>query len=155
MSIDKSVSKLLTDEMLWLKQDIVRNMEQAGKTVTGRTKNSLQVFASGKQAVLEGASHLHTLESGRGPARGGAGDKQQFIQNLKEWIVAKGISYKDEQDLQRLASFFRWYINKFGISLYRRGGRKDIFTPAIEKFTKSVNAKIAKVYASELVRIIT
>ena len=150
MSIENDVSSLLSDELQQLKQELVSSITQAGKSATGRTVNAIQVFASGKRGRLEAPSHLFTLETGRGPARGGSSDKQQFIENLKAWIVAKGIPYKDENDLQRLASFFRWYINKFGTKQYRSGGRNDIITPAIEKFLKSVNSKIPNLYSSKL-----
>ena len=148
MSIDSSISGLLNDELQTLRQDIVSAVEQSGKSATGRTVSGIQVVASGKQAQLEVPSHLFTLETGRGPARSG-GDKQQFIENLKAWIVAKGISYKDEQDLQRLAGFFRWYINKFGTKQYREGRYQPGVTPVIDRAGESLHRKISDLCTNE------
>lgn len=153
MSLDADIGSLLNDEFQQLRQEIASAIEQSGKSATGRTVSAIQVVANGRQAQLEAPSHLFTLETGRGPARS-SGDKQQFIESLKAWIVAKGISYKDEQDLQRLAGFFRWYINKFGNKQYRSGRQEAILTPAIERFADTVNGKLAGLYVDELMKLI-
>lgn len=150
MSIETKVTNLLWYELQLLRQDIINALERTDKTATGRTDEAIQVVVNGNGAELQGPAHLFTLESGRGPARGGSNDKQQFIENLKAWIIAKGISYKDENDLLRLAGFFRWYINKFGTKQYRQGKREDVVAPAVERFKKSVNGKLADIYTTEL-----
>lgn len=153
MNTDIRINQLLENEINLFRQDIVTTLQQAGKTATGHTTNAIQTSTRDKHATLEAPSYLFTLENGRGPARGSNSSKQQFIENLKEWIVAKGISYKDENDLQRLAGFFRWYINKFGTKQFRQGSRQDIITSAIDKLTQSVNEKIPKVYTNGLANI--
>ncbi len=155
MSVEAKVSDLLYNELQQLRQDIVSGLEQAGKTATGSTAAAIQVVVNGEGAQLQAPSHLLTLENGRGPARGSSSDKQQFINNLKTWIVAKGISYKDENDLQRLAGFFRWYINKFGTKQYRQGQQYDIITPAIERFKEKVNSKIADLHSAEVANLVS
>ncbi len=150
MSVTEQVNGVLRSELVQLRQSIIGRLEQAGKTATGATAAAIQVLEGGDGPYLQLPSYIFTLESGRAPASNGSGDKQRFIDNLKAWIVAKGISYKDEADLQRLAGFFRWYINKFGTKQYRQGGRNDIITSALERFKESVGGKVAEVYAKEL-----
>ena len=153
MSVDTNLNRLLLDEMEQLRQEIVTGLQQAGKTATGRTANAIRIAVNGNRAQLEAPSYLLTLETGRAPARS-SGDKQQFIENLKAWIVAKGISYKDDNDLQRLAGFFRWYINKLGTKQFRMGERLNIISPAIEKFADKINAKAAELYTIEISNVI-
>lgn len=150
MSIEAKVNSLLWYEMQLLRLDIINALDHADKTATGLTAESIQIVTSNNSMQLQAPSHLLTLEEGRGPARNSNSDKQQFIENLKAWILAKGISYKDENDLQRLAGFFRWYINKFGTKQYRQGKREEIVTDTIERFKKSVNGKLTDLYTAEL-----
>ena len=91
-----------------------------------------------------------TLEKGRGSAKGKGSGNSDFLQNLKEWIVARNISYKDEKDLERLAKFLKWYINKNGTKLFRSGKTQDIFTTPIKDFTERISLRISSFYEKDI-----
>ncbi|MDR1197746.1 MAG: hypothetical protein LBK94_01865, partial [Prevotellaceae bacterium] len=146
----EQISRMLDSELARLQQGIITAHEQAGQVATGRTKAMLEHNVSGMSGVLLGAPWTFTLERGRGPAHGG-NSKGAFLENLKQWIVAKGIPYKDNADLERLANFFRWHINKFGTRLWQSGGRQDIFTPAINEFSDNVANGVASIYVEEII----
>lgn len=145
------VGNILSEELTRCKDEIISSEEAEGMVATGKTKASYQVEMSDYSGQLIGAGYTNTFETGRGPAREGNEAKQAFIDNLKEWIKARGIVYKDEGDLYRLANFFRWYMNKHGNKLYRSGRKQDIFTTAIESMQTRVIDRIAALYTAEIV----
>lgn len=111
------------------------NSTRAGQVATGKTLRSLEYTLkdSGTAYIAQilGRPYFGTLETGRGPYRGGKGDPEGFNQRLIEWMKARGFNCRDEEEYRRMANYLRWKINKFGTALYRKGGRKDIFTPAV------------------------
>lgn len=115
------------------------NSTRAGQVATGKTLRSLEytIQKQGKSYVARilGRPYFGTLETGRGVYRGGKGDPQGFNQRLIEWMKARNFRCKDEQEYERMANYLRWRINKFGTRLYQKGGRKDIFTPAVADAT--------------------
>ena len=144
------IEKMLNTELATLQQNIITAHEQAGQVATGKTKQALEHNVSGFSGVLLGAPWTFTLERGRGPARGESSNGA-FLKALKEWIVAKGLTFTDEKDLHRLANFLRWRINKFGTTLFQRGGRQDIFTPAIQEFGDNVAKGVGNIYVEEII----
>ncbi|MDR2065472.1 MAG: hypothetical protein LBP85_07190 [Prevotellaceae bacterium] len=150
----QEIEKMLDNEFASLQQNIINTHEQAGQVATGKTRSALEHSVSGLSGILLGAPWTFTLERGRGPAKSG-NSQGAFLENLKQWIVAKGIPYNDNEDLERLAKFFKWYINKFGTNLWRKGGRQDIFTPAIKEFSNNVANGVANIYVDEVTNNLT
>jgi hypothetical protein len=153
-NIDNNITQLLDTGLSKLKRDIIRNMEQSGQSATGTTAKALEHSVSRFHGMLEGAPWTFTLEKGRGSAKRNTGQKAEFVENLKRWIAAKGIPVSSQEDLERLANFFRWYINKFGTKLFREGGRKDIFTPAINEFSDNLAENLSSLYVEEIIKTI-
>ena len=150
-----NAQEIIQTEFNALRTDIINRMTSAGQMATGRTARKFTVEnVSDSHGELWGAMWTFSLEKGRGPAKGKGNSSGDFVANLKLWIVAKGIQVKDEKDLDRLAKFFAWYINKFGTGLFRRGGRTDIYTPAIDQFMKNIKEKLFVGFQNEFVRTI-
>jgi hypothetical protein len=98
----------------------------------------------------------------RGVEQGRAGGAvpRNFTSIIRQWILDKGLTpsaipYKrkpsakwqpkytpEERGLRQMASAIAHTIEKSGTSLYRRGGRQDIFTNVIEE-NKPILAKLA------------
>ena len=57
-------------------------------------------------------------------------------------MKARNFQCKDETEYLRMANYLRWKINNFGTSLYRKGGRKDIFTPAVNDMTELLEKEL-------------
>lgn len=138
-SIAGILDGLLGDMMAGIKH----NSTMAGQVATGKTLRSLHYVVEpamdgSVSGTLFGRAFFGTLETGRGPARrkGTASDRAAWQAQLKEWCRIRGFPAAGLSDAQyeRAATFLRWYINKHGDRLYRRGGRKDIFTPEVATF---------------------
>ncbi len=135
-------------------ETIKNNSRKAGQVATGKTLRSLEytLQKQGKSYIgrILGRPYFGTLETGRGPYNGGKGNPSGFNQNLIEWMKARNFQCKDEDEYLRMANYLRWKINKFGTALYRKGGRKDIFTPAVQELTEFVENELIIFYTSQI-----
>lgn len=68
---------------------------------------------------------------------------------LYNWSIRKGISFDSDSKRKSFAYLLRQKILREGTSLYRRGGRADIYTPEIDKLIQSVAAKAAAIIVKE------
>lgn len=141
-----SNSEIIRNELAILQQTIIANMKAANQTATGKTISMFGIEnISETHGELVGAKWVGALENGSGPTKKrGTSSYEDLVTRWSEWIVAKGITVADEKALNRLAKFFIWYKSKFGTKLYRNGGRRDIYTPAIETLTSNLSNQISK-----------
>lgn len=141
-----TIDVIINDTMSRCIATIKTNSRAAGQVATGKTLRSLEYTLQrlGKSYVARilGRPYFGTLETGRGPYNGGKGDPQGFNQRLIEWMKARNFQCKDEAEYLRMANYLRWKINKFGTELYRKGGRKDIFTPAVDDMTELLEKEL-------------
>ena len=125
---------------------IKENSTRAGQVATGKTLRSLEYPLQDKgtayMARILGRPYFGSLETGRGPYAGGKGDPSGFNERLIEWMKARNFNCRDEDEYRRMANYLRWKINKFGTALYRKGGRKDIFTPAVADLTEFLEEEL-------------
>lgn len=141
-----TIDVIINDTMSKCIATIKTNSRAAGQVATGKTLRSLEYTLQrlGKSYVARilGRPYFGTLETGRGPYNGGKGDPHGFNQRLIEWMKARNFQCKDEAEYLRMANYLRWKINKFGTSLYRKGGRKDIFTPAVDDMAELLEKEL-------------
>ena len=72
------------------------------------------------------------LETGRKPGR----VPKEFIDILKRWAQAKGISFSDEKQFNLWANAVKWKIIREGTKLYRSGQNEDIFDSSVKKIRR-------------------
>ena len=133
-----------------VKAGIAQRMAQQGRNASGRSVASLNVVATDDGGSLEGSSSFLAMENGRGPGK----VPYDFVSIIRDWIVAKGISYQDmipkngtpEQGLKRLSGAIAYSIIKNGTKLYRDNGYNDIFTSVLEEEMEKMSNEIAGVY---------
>lgn len=149
MDIENTIRQALNDCVA----DIKRRHVQAGQRATGRTMNALEVRMrrEGDAIVGEiwGAPYTGAWETGSRPARrkGTAQSRELMIQNLKEWCAIRGLSNgMTDKQATNLARYLAWYIKRYGSALYRKGGRRDIITPAIEATKQTVEQQLSLYY---------
>lgn len=137
--------------------DIKRRHVQAGQRATGRTMNALEVRMKqeGGRIVGEiwGMPYTGAWETGSKPAskRNSDAERKMFVQNLKEWCAIRGLTAgMTDKQAENFARYLAWYIKRYGSALYRKGGRRDIITPAIEA-TKQTLEKTLELYFGELI----
>ena len=61
---------------------------------------------------------------------------------------------KDNKDLDRLARFFRWYINKHGSKAWRDKKEYDIYDTAIADFEKRIEERFTILYEQQITKAI-
>ena len=154
--IDSAISEAI--------EQIKQASTSAGQKVTGRTLASLEgrvtVEANGNfVAEILGRPFFGALETGSGPARskGSESARKQFITDLTLWCKARGFTssgLSDEQ-YERVAKWLAWYLKRYGSSLYRKGGRRDIFTPAVDVLTQRLLEDIPLLFSQQIVNEFT
>lgn len=138
--------KIINDELLQLRQRIIENHLRAGQKASGRTIASLRVEASEDGGMLFGRKAFGTLETGR---RGGRVPKG-FYQIILQWVKDKRISVEKPKTF---AYFVARKIAREGMSLYRSGGRSDIYSNEIPNTVESIGKRIMGVLTMEVERI--
>ena len=146
--------KKILDKMV---EAMRQNLASTSTNASGRTSQSLRVVMTDTGGQIWGRRYFRGTEQGR------AGGKvpHNFQSIIRQWIIDKGLTiqavqYKrkpsatwqpkytpDERGLRQMASAIAHTIAKSGTSLYRSGGRKDIFTNVIEE-NKADILKVAK-----------
>lgn len=139
----QDAAKVINDELLQLRQRIIDNHLRAGQKASGRTIQSLRVEASEDEGTLYGRKAFGTLETGRRGGRVPAG----FYQIILQWVRDKGIQVEKPKTF---AYFVARKIAREGTSLYRQGGRADIYSNEIPKTTESIEKRIMALFAAEV-----
>lgn len=146
--------KKILDKMV---SEMRENLAKTNTNASGRTSASLRVVMTNTGGQIWGRRYFRGTEQGRAGGRVPRG----FTAIIEQWIKDKGLTpsaipYKrnpsatwqpkytpEERGLRRMASAIAHTIEKSGTSLYRKGGRKDIFTNVIEE-NKNDLKKVAK-----------
>ena len=149
MTIKDEIHKALDDCVT----DIKRRSTQAGQVATGKTLRSLEVRVrnEGEAIIGEiwGRPYFGALETGSRPAtrKGTAAGRASMVQSMKEWCRVRGLTdgLTDKQ-AENFARWLSWYIKKHGSKLYRKGGRRDIITPAVEATKNELTERLGAYY---------
>lgn len=153
MTIAGEIEKALTDCV----NDIRRRSTQAGQVATGRTLRALEVRVRNEGAAIIGEiwgrPFTGALETGSRPARrkGTAAERKAMVADMKEWCWIRGLTagLTDEQ-AENFASWLSWYLKRYGSALFRKGGRRDIITPAVEATKNELAERLGAYYEQQL-----
>lgn len=153
----QGLQELLQDSLRKCVEEIKARHIAAGQMATGKTARALEwrLRIEGSRYIGEilGRPYTGALETGSRPARrrGTEAERQAFVQSLTEWCRVRGFpaSGLTDDEYKRAANWLSWYIKKHGTSLYRKGGRRDIITPAIDALRATVEERL-QLYYSEL-----
>ena len=138
------------------KEEIIRNHERAGQVASGKTKDSIQVKMREDGGSLVGASYIYVLEKGRGKSKKSQGGVLK--NNIKSWILAKGITPDGKVKLDDLAYLITRKIHEEGTQLFKNGGRTDIYSNVItreniKKMIKEIGVDYMKQIKSQIVNV--
>lgn len=157
----QDIAQVLTEELSRLAERIKENHRRAGQVASGRTLRSITYEVTEDRGTLFGRFPFGTLETGRK-----AGKTPMFFSTImSQWIIDKGIHvqpipYKrkpsekwqpkytpEERGLVSMAGAIAHKIRTEGTSLYRQGGRNDIYSNEIPDAIKRIEERIAKVFS--------
>lgn len=157
----EDIGKVLTEELSRLAERIKENHRRAGQVASGRTLRSITYDVKGNVGTLWGREPFGTLETGRR-----AGKTPMFFSTIiRQWIIDKGIHvqpipYKrkpsekwqpkyspEERGLRSMAGAIAHKIRTQGTSLFRQGGRADIYSNEIPDTIERVTQRISKVFS--------
>lgn len=138
--LSEEIRQILLEELEALRERITQNMSGADLIVTGKTRDSMVASVQGNAGVLTGRQAFATLEKGSRPWSKRPKRVPKFFADLiGEWIDARGL------DLNQWA-VARTIIDK-GSSLYRKGGRNDIYSPELQKTIDTIGQRVVDHYA--------
>lgn len=149
-----AVSVVLAEELETLKKKIIAQHLGAGQKASGRTVASLRVEATEEEGTLYGRSPFGTLETGRKPGK----VPQGFRTIIRKWMADKGIEaepipYKtdrphkytpQERGNLSLSYLIARKIKREGTSLFRKGGRADIYSNVIPAATERIKSRVVE-----------
>jgi hypothetical protein len=101
------------------------NLSATGTNASGDTSRSLQSTLIGKDRVqVTGKPFIYVVETGR------KAGKMPPVSQILKWVQTGKVSFSGT------ATSFAWAVSRKiaeqGSSLFRKGGREDIITPAID-----------------------
>lgn len=149
-----AASVIMAEELEALKKKIVAQHFGAGQKASGRTAASLRVEVTENEGTLYGRSPFGTLETGRRPGKTPRG----FRAIIRKWMADKGIEaspipYKtdrphkytpQERGELSLSFLIARKIKKEGTSLFRKGGRADIYSNVIPQATERIKSRVVE-----------
>ena len=156
----QDIAQVLTEELSRLAERIKENHRRAGQVASGRTLRSITYEVREDGGSLFGRFPFGTLETGR---RAG-GTPLGFAQIIRQWILDKGIPVTpmpyvrkpserwqpkyspEERGLRSMAGAIAHKIRTQGTSLFRQGGRADIYSNEIPDTIERVTQRISKVF---------
>lgn len=157
----QTVPRLIVEEELSaLMRKVIDNHVNAGQWASGKTAKSLRVEADGEGGKLVGRAFFGVLETGRKAGKVPRG----FRYIIRQWMADKGIEaepmpYKrpgihkytpQERGNMSMAGAIAYTIMKKGTSLYRKGGRNDIYSRAVEETKKKIMERLGMFLHTEM-----
>lgn len=140
------IENILSEELILLKEEIIRRHEAAGQVASGKTKTEFESNANGRIGSLLGAGYSGVLEKGRKPGP----VPRNFVDIIKRWAIAKQITFSTQDDFDRWANAVKWKIIKEGTTLHRSGQTEDIFTTPIEMSVNRIMSRISSSLMEEI-----
>lgn len=131
-----SVVEILRTNLIQCKDSIIANHIAVGQLTSGKTSGMFEVKnVSMMGGQLYGWQYYQTYETGRKPGR------MPNYRTLIPWVEKKlGLS---GAEARRAAYFITRKIERQGTSLFREGGRRDVFTPPIDRLFKKLPEELS------------
>lgn len=135
--------EVIKDELMQLRTAILENLAKYGRNATGETGRSLRVQMNADGGTLFGRPFFATLEVGRGPTRDYRPHNPTLFQRILQWVQARGLYPDDPRKTQTsLAIAITKKIHKYGTNLFILKQRQDIYSTAVQRAIKSINARL-------------
>ena len=157
----EAIKDIVVKHLQVVRDGIEANMKQMGHTTSGRSVASLKIEDEGTEGLahvfLTGDKQWEVMERGRGPGK----VPHNFSAIIKEWILKKGISYRQfapkngnpERGLTSLSYMIAHSIMKKGTKLHRDKGYNDIFDTLLNEETDKLALEATGIVETEIDKI--
>lgn len=134
-------------------REIIENHVRAGQVASGKTRDSLRhevvTGVSEVTGTIYGRKYFAALETGSKPwKKQYAHPPKPFVKTIAQWMADKGITGVSAYLVARK-------IMREGATLYRDGGRDDIFTPTMESIQDRIEKEISTLFSTIIEKTIT
>jgi len=139
----KTSREVIIEELSTLRATILQNLAKYGRNATGETGRSLRIQLNPDGGALMGRTFFSTLEVGRGPTRDFTPHTPTLYQQILKWVKARGLVPDDPKMSQTsLAWAITQKIHKQGTLMFRTRQRQDIYSSAMQRAIKNINARL-------------
>lgn len=160
MKGDSTPRQILSEELEVLRKAIIEHHLRAGQKASGRTMESLRVEANEDEGTLWGRQAFGVLETGRKAGKVPMG----FQATIRQWMKDKGIKvapipYKtnrphkyteQERGEMSLSYLIARKIRMEGTSLFRKGGRSDIYSQEVPLAVQRIEKRMLEMLNVEI-----
>lgn len=137
---------IINEELLALRDDIISRHVAAGQVASGGTSESFEIRSLTEfNGQLLGPQWAGVLERGRKPGK----VPYEFEKIIKQWAIAKGISFSDPKVFDQWAKGVAWKIRLYGTEMHRTSTTEDIFTTAITEFELRLQNRVSHFFEQE------
>lgn len=152
-SVDAGLVAILTEELTALRERIAQNIRNSGENTTGKTIDSMEINVAadsdGFSGLLTGRPYFATVETGSGPWKSVYFKRAKdghtypappffFYQIIKDWMENKHVKGSPYLAARK--------IMLEGTSLFRQGGRQDIYTNEIPTTIANIQRRFSDVF---------
>lgn len=158
----EAITQIVTRHLEAVQKGIIANMQAMGRTASGRSVASLQIEETANSdgsasAALTGGQQWEVMQRGRGAGK----VPYHFSDIIKEWILKKGISYRQfapkkgpaERGLTNLSWMIAKSIMQKGTKLHRNHGYNDIYDTLIAEELEKLAEESAGIIDTEIDKI--
>ena len=140
-ALDRAVVDHLAVRMEQLRDDIRNAINTMGLRASGATSRSLRVEVTSNEVALWGRKFFASLEYGSRPWTGVTGIRCSFVQFrdiIRDWAAAKGLSFGEHKEHERVIAAIAMSIIRNGSRLYRNGAYQDVYDTLIAAAVKDM-----------------
>ena len=109
---------------------------KTGQNASGKTIQSIKKEVKQNTLTISGRDKFSNLETGTPPGSGVTTDM------IYQWSKYKGIPFLTDKKRYWFSQYAANRINKDGSLLFRKGGRKDVYTNEVEPLVKRISDRI-------------
>ena len=149
--MNKETREIIESRLRELMQEVKDNHINAGQRASGKTIESLKIESDENSVGLLGRKYFGVLETGRKPGKVPKG----FYETILKWAKSKSIDFESETKMKTFAYFVSKKIAEEGTKLFRKGGRNDIYSIAVERAKKDINTAIGRMAIESVTNIKT
>ena len=108
--------------------------------------DTMREDVDGDSGIVWGAQFFENVEKGIPPLFGRFACKNRNAkERILEWTYKAGLSFESESKRKSFAWALRQKIGWHGTALYRRGGRKDIYSNEFQPLYDSLSKQIGEI----------